>query len=169
MNAESTVFRSSRPTVVVAPGGEGVRAAAWVLSWPMRLAATPMGRRLLVAVALAVVAVTCVGYLYGTADQAASTAVKTAARSTAAPGGAGDSRRQLAAAPVRAKPAATPAEAAAAWWAARQRVAVAKVQPLQQRRLNASEVRVLVVAEAGSQLLSQYVTVRKGPSGWAVP
>jgi hypothetical protein len=169
MNAESTVFRSSRPAVVVAPGGEGARAAAWLLSWPMRLAATPMGRRLLVAVALAVVAVTFVGYLYGTADQPSSTTAKTAARSAAAPVGAGDSRRQLAAAPARAKHAATPAEAAAAWWAARQRVAVARVQSLQQRHLSASEVQVLVVAEAGSRMPSQYVTVRKGPSGWAVP
>ena len=44
MNAESTVFRSSRPAVVLAPGGEGARAAAWLLAWPMRLAANPMGR-----------------------------------------------------------------------------------------------------------------------------
>ena len=69
MNAESTVFRSSRPAVVVAPGGVGARAAAWLLAWPMRLAATPMGRRLLAAVALAVVAVAAVGYLYDSADQ----------------------------------------------------------------------------------------------------
>ena len=60
MNAESTVFRASRPAVVVAPGGEGARAAAWLLAWPMRLAATPMGRRLLVAATLAVVAVVSV-------------------------------------------------------------------------------------------------------------
>src|SRR4029453_7433334 len=65
MNAESTVFRASRPAVVVAPGGEGARAAAWLLAWPMRLAATPMGRRLLAAVVLAVVAVATVSYLYG--------------------------------------------------------------------------------------------------------
>ena len=51
MNAESTVFRSSRPAVVLSPGGEGAQAAAWLLAWPMRLAGTVMGRRLLVAVA----------------------------------------------------------------------------------------------------------------------
>ena len=71
MNAESTVFRASRPAVVVAPGGEGARAAAWLLAWPMRLAASPLGRRLLVAVALGVVLVATVGYLYDSPDPAA--------------------------------------------------------------------------------------------------
>ena len=171
MNAESTVFRASRPAVVVAPGGEGARAAAWLLAWPMRLAATPIGRRLVVAAVLAVVAVAAVGYLYDSADQAAAAAAWRPAggRAAGARAGTGDAGRQLAAAPVRAKRAATPAEAAAAWWAARQRVAVAKVQSLQQRKVSASEVQVLVVAEAGSRMPSRYVTVRKGPSGWKVP
>jgi len=171
MNAESTVFRASRPAVVVAPGGEGARAAAWLLAWPMRLAATPIGRRLLVAAVLAVVAVAAVGYLYDSADQPAAAAATRPAGGLAAgaPAGSGDAGRQLAAAPVRAERAATPAEAAAAWWAARQRVAVAKVQSLQQRKVSASEVQVLVVAEAGSRMPSRYVTVRKGPSGWKVP
>ncbi|MET0228690.1 MAG: hypothetical protein ABW234_08295, partial [Actinomycetes bacterium] len=75
MNAESTVFRSSRPAVVLAPGGEGARAAAWLLAWPMRRAATPIGRRVLAAVALAVIAVVGVGYLYDSADPPARAAV----------------------------------------------------------------------------------------------
>jgi hypothetical protein len=59
---------------------------------------------------------------------------------------------------------------AAAWWAARQKVAADKVRSLQQRRISATEIQVLVVAEAaGSRMPSDYVTVRKGPSGWAVP
>jgi hypothetical protein len=71
---------------------------------------------------------------------------------------------------VRAKRAATAAEAAAAWWAARQKVAVDKVRSLQQRKVSATEVQVLVVAEgAGSRMPSDYVTVRKGSSGWKVP
>ena len=58
---------------------------------------------------------------------------------------------------------------AAAWWAARQKVAVDKVQSLQQRRISATETQVLVVAQgAGSQMPSGFVTVRKGPSGWKV-
>jgi hypothetical protein len=169
MNAESTAFRASRPAVVVAPGGEGARAAAWLLAWPMRLAATPMGRRLLVAAVLAVVAVATVGYLYDSADQPQMAAsFRPAGLAAGAPARAGQGH-QLAAAPVRDKRAATAAEAAAAWWAARQGVDVGKVRPLQQRKLSASEVQVLVVAESGSQMPSRYVTVRKGSSGWKVP
>jgi len=168
MNAESTVVRASRPATVLAPGGEGARAAAWLLAWPMRLAATPVGRRLLVATVLAVVLVASVGYLYDSADRpmvagtfrAAGLGTQAAAR----PAG-----RQTAAAPVRAKRPATAAQAAAAWWAARQDVAVDKVRALQQRRISAKEVEVLVVAEDGSKLPSRYVTVRKGPAGWKVP
>ena len=173
MNAESTVFRASRPAVVVAPGGEGARAAAWLLAWPMRLAATPMGRRLLVAATLAVVAVVSVGWLYDSADPAtAAASFRPAGLATAdgARGGSAAASRQTAAAPARAKKAAGPAEVAAAWWAARQRVAADKVRSLQQRRISGTETQVLVVAEApGSRMPSEYVTVRKGPSGWAVP
>src|SRR5215211_4052528 len=154
MNAESTVFRSSRPAVVLSPGGEGARAAAWLLAWPMRLAGTVMGRRLLVALALAVTAVATVGWLYDSADSPKAMAAVgagglTSARNTAS--GAAE-------------------EPAAAWWAARQKVAVDKVQALGQRRVSRSEVQVLVVAEAGgSRMPSRYVTVRKGGDGWKVP
>ena len=171
MNAESTVFRASRPAVVVAPGGEGARAAAWLLAWPMRLAATPMGRRLLVAATLAVVAVMSVSWLYDSADPAtASRAFRPAGLAAAGPAAGEPASRQSAAAPVRAKKSRAPAEVAAAWWAARQKVAADKVQALQQRRISKTEIQVLVVAEAGgSRMPSDYVTVRKGPSGWAVP
>ena len=173
MNAESTVLRASRPAVVVAPGGEGARAAAWLLAWPMRLAATPIGRRLLVAATLAVVAVVSVSWLYDSADPAtAAASFRPAGLASAdgARGGSAAASRRTAAAPARAKKAAGPAEVAAAWWAARQRVAADKVRSLQQRRISGTETQVLVVAEApGSRMPSEYVTVRKGPSGWAVP
>jgi hypothetical protein len=170
MNAESTAFRASRPAVVVAPGGEGARAAAWLLSWPMRLAATPMGRRLLAAVVLAVVAVGCVGYLYDSADQPReAVAFRPAGLATSTPTGDATTARQTAASPVRAK-SGTAADAAAAWFAAREGVPAGKVRPLQQRNVKANEVQVLVVAEAGgAKMPSRYVTVRKGPSGWKVP
>jgi len=171
MNAESTVFRASRPAVVVAPGGEGARAAAWLMSWPVRLAATPTGRRLLAAVVLAVVAVACVGYLYDSADRPRE-AVAFRPAGLAAGTGTGDATtaRQTAASPVRAKAAATAGEAAAAWYAARRGLAADKVRPLQQRKVKAGEVEVLVMAEAGgAKMLTRYVTVRKGPSGWQVP
>ena len=171
MNAESTVFRSSRPAVVLPPGGEGARAAASLLAWPLRLAATPFGRRLLGAVVLAVVAVGTISYLYDSADQPRVPAIFRPAGLSAQ---AGSTRagvdRQAAAAPVRAKTAATAAEAAAAWFAARQKLSVDKVRPLQQRRVSAKEVQVLVVGEGpGPKMPSQYVTVRKGASGWKVP
>jgi hypothetical protein len=170
MNAESTAFRASRPAVVLAPGGEGARAAAWLLAWPMRLAASPLGRRLLAAVVLGVVTVATVGYLYDSPDPAGATsrfrAAGLAAEAPAAPSAAG---RQTASAPARKAPAPGPAEVAAAWWAAHQKVAVDKVRSLQQRRISATETQVLVVAQAaGSRMPSQYVTVRKGPSGWKV-
>jgi hypothetical protein len=170
MNAESTVFRASRPAVVVAPGGEGARAAAWLLAWPMHLAASPLGRRLLAAVALGVVLVAIVGYLYDSPDPAgAASSFRPAGMAADAPA-APAAGRQTAAAPARKAPASGPAEVAAAWFAARQKVAVDKVQALQQRRVSATETQVLVMAEAtGSRMPSQFVTVRKGPSGWKVP
>jgi hypothetical protein len=57
---------------------------------------------------------------------------------------------------------------AAAWWAARQRVAVDKVRSLQQRRISATELQVLVIAEDGPRMPSDYVTVRRTASGWKV-
>jgi hypothetical protein len=169
MNAESTVFRAARPAVVVAPGGEGVRAAAWLLAWPMRLAASPLGRRLLAAVVLGVVMVVTVGYLYGSADPAGSAGRFRPAGLAADARPAPATGRQTAAAPARKGPAPGPAEVAAAWWAARQKVAVDKVRSLQQRRVSATETQVLVVAEGpGSRMPSEFVTVRKGPSGWKV-
>ena len=171
MNAESTAFRASRTAVVVAPGGEGARAAAWLLAWPMRLAATAMGRRLLAAMVLAVLAVGCVSYLYDSADRPReAVAFRPAGLAASTPTGDATTARQTAASPVRAKPAATAAQAAAAWFAARKGVAVGKVQPLQQRKVKANEVQVLVMAEAaGAKMPSQYVTVRRGPAGWTVP
>jgi hypothetical protein len=168
MNAESTVFRAARPAVV-APGGEGARAAAWVLALPMRLAATPIGRRLLVAVTLAVLAVGTVGYLYDSVDRPrVAASFRAAGLPTSVPAAPAAPRRTVAP-PVRARPAPTAAAAAAAWFAARQRVAVDAVRALQQRRVSRTEAQVLVVAERAGSMPSEYVTVRKGPNGWRVP
>ncbi|MFL6270032.1 MAG: hypothetical protein ACJ75A_07695 [Actinomycetes bacterium] len=167
MNAESTAFRASRPAVL-APGGEGARAAAGLLSWPMRLAATPLGRRLLAALLLGVVLVSSVSYLYDSPDPAkASAAMGSVGLAVQAP--AAGPGRVAAAAPARKATAPGPADVAAAWWAARQKVAIDKVRSLQQRRVSATETQVLVVAEVSGSMPSRYVTVRKGPSGWRVP
>ena len=62
-----------------------------------------------------------------------------------------------------------PAAVAAAWYAARNGVPEAKVKPLQQDRLSAREVRVLVMADHGrGRLRTALVRVRQGPDGWRV-
>ena len=80
----------------------------------------------------------------------------------AAPGAAGER-------PVKVKRSAKPAEVAAAWYAARHKLPRSRVRPLQQDRLSASQVRVLVLAEAGNgKLRTALVRVRLGPGGWEV-
>jgi hypothetical protein len=166
MNAESTYVRPARPrpTLVPPPGGDGAGLAATVLALPLRVAATPLGRRVLAAATVAVVLVSLVGALYDHTDRpgAAAAGALAGAQATA-------SRQATpAAASAAAKRAGGAAEAAAAWFAGRQRVALDQVRALQQRRVSATERQVLVVAEAGASTLpSAYVTVRKGPGGWA--
>lgn len=68
-------------------------------------------------------------------------------------------------APVGERPAAV----AAAWYASRHGVARAKVKPLQQDRLSAREVRVLVLADHGhGRLRTALVRLRHGADGWRV-
>jgi hypothetical protein len=169
MNAESTYVRPARPgPTLVPPAGDGTRLAGLVLALPMRLAATPLGRRVIAAATIAVVLVSLVGALYGHADRPRTDALggaqATASRRAApAPTGRGT------AAPAAAKVTAGAAgEAAAAWFAGQQRVARDRVRALGERQLSATERKVLVVADAGaSKLPSAYVVVRKGPNGWA--
>jgi hypothetical protein len=60
-----------------------------------------------------------------------------------------------------------PTDVAAAWYAARHGTARSKVKPLQQDRLSAREVRVLVLADLGhGRLRTALVRVRRGPDGW---
>jgi hypothetical protein len=64
---------------------------------------------------------------------------------------------------------AKPAEVAAAWYAARHNLPRSRVRPLQQDRIAAGQVRVLVLAEAShGRLRTALVRVRRGPSGWEV-
>jgi hypothetical protein len=166
MNAESTFVRPSRPTVV-APGGDGARLAAMVLALPLRLVANPLGRRAVAAVAIAVLLVTWVGVLYDRPDRAATADRLAAVSASASRGGAAAAGRPASPA-AAAKRSAGAGQAAAAWFADRQGVAVEQVRALQDSRVSATERRVLVVAEAGgAKLPSAYVTVRKGRDGWA--
>jgi hypothetical protein len=167
MNAESTYVRPARPRPTAVPGGgEGVHLAALVLALPLRVAATPLGRRVLAAATIAVVLVSLVGALYDHTDRPSAAGALAGAQATASRQASAAPRASRSPAP--AKRAGGAAEAAAAWFAGKQRVAVDRVRALQQRRVSATERQVLVVAEAGSSKLpSAYVTVRKGPNGWA--
>jgi hypothetical protein len=100
----------------------------------------------------------------GAADGLAARARGGAARRPD-PGSLGGLRGRERPAPVGERPAAV----AAAWYAARQGVPRAKVKPLQQDRLSAREVRVLVLADHGrGRLRTALVRVRLGRDGWRV-
>src|SRR5436309_7309482 len=102
MNAESTYVRPGRPRpTAVPPGGEGARLAATVLALPLRVAATPLGRRVLAAAVTAVLLVSLVGALYDHADTTRTAGALAGAQAT--------SSRQAPAAP-RPAAAAAPAK-----------------------------------------------------------
>jgi hypothetical protein len=138
------------------------------------------GRRLARTVALTVVLAVLVTTLYDRGE-VPSAAAQPALRSPATagppaasgrdagrgrgPGGVGGLRGRERPSPVGERPAAV----AAAWYAARQGVPRAKVKPLQQDRVSAREVRVLVLADHGrGRLGTALVRVRLGRDGWRV-
>lgn len=170
MNAESTYVRPvrRRPTPVP-PAGDGTRLAALVLALPMRVAATPLGRRAIAAATIAVVLVSLVGALYDHADRPSTAGALGRAQAAASRRRAPAAPHGATAAPAAAKVTAGGAgEAAAAWFAGQQRIARDRVRALGERQLSATERQVLVVADAGAaKLPSAYVVVRKGPDGWA--
>jgi hypothetical protein len=153
----------------------------------LRAATGETGRRLARAVALTVVLAVVVGALYDRGDVPAA-AAQPGVAAAGGPGGHGGSgaaargRGREAARRAdpegrgglrgRTRPAAVgerPAEVAAAWYAARHGAARSKVKPLQQDRLSAGEVRVLVLADLGhGRLRTALVRVRRGPGGWRV-
>jgi hypothetical protein len=132
------------------------------------------GRRVARAVALTVVLAVLVSVLYdhGEAPRAAAApavdgpagpALQTPRRKD--PGTRGGLRGRDRATPVGERPAAVAAD----WYAARYGVARARVKSLQQDRLSAREVRVLVMADGGrGRLRTALVRVRLGPDGWRV-
>jgi hypothetical protein len=143
-------------------------------------AAGETGRRLARAAALTVLLAVLVTALYDRGEvptAAARQAVRPAAAGNqggsashgTAPGKdpaeVGGLRGRARAAPVGERPAAV----AAAWYAARNGVPRARVKPLQQDRLSATEVRVLVLADHGhGRLRTALVRLRHGPDGWRV-
>ena len=143
--------------------------------WVVAAATGETGRRVARAVALTVVLAVLVSTLYdhGEAPRAVAAPAVDArggpARHTPSgkdPGARGGLRGRDRATPVGERPAAVAAD----WYAARYGVARARVKPLQQDRLSAREVRVLVMADRGrGRLRTALVRVRKGPDGWRVP
>ena len=143
------------------------------------------GRRLARAVALTVVLAVVIGVLYDRGElPTAAARPAVSAPAAGAPGGSAAKAKARAGTARRPDPAGQgglrgrprppragerPAAVAAAWYAARQGLPAAKVQALQQDRLSASEVRVLVLADHGrGRLGTALVRVRRGPAGWSV-
>jgi hypothetical protein len=186
------------PARLAGLGGRLITAAAAAGRRALVVARGETARRLgrLAALTVALAVLVVVLYDHGDVPRAAARSSPGRARAPAAgdPGPAGaaagpeasgrnatraDAGRPRAAAPpgrgdpgagVRpVKRPATPAEVAAAWYAARHRLPRNRVRPLQQDRLSARLIRVLVLAEAGNgRLRTALVRVRLGPSGWEV-
>jgi hypothetical protein len=160
-------------------------ALLWAVGERVLAAATgEAGRRAARSVGLTVVLVVLVVALYDRGE-VPSAAAQPALRAPAAGATNGAAGQQARAGNARRKdPADTgglrgrdrlarvgerPAAVAAAWYAARHGVPRAKVKALQQDRLSAREVRVLVLADHGrGRLRTELVRVRLGSAGWSV-
>jgi hypothetical protein len=183
-----TQNRTNRSVVAAAR-----RCALAALTWALRVAVTAgrrvlaavtgeLGRRLGRAIGLTVVLAVVVTALYDRGEvptAAARQAVPAPADrnqgGTAVDGGA-TTRRKRPAEPGglrgrdrMARVGERPAAVAAAWYATHHGVPRAKVKPLQQDRLSATEVRVLVLADHGhGRLRTALVRLRHGANGWRV-
>jgi hypothetical protein len=162
-------------------------AGRWALAaagWALGAARGQTGRRLARAITLTLALTVLITTLYDRGE--APRAAAQPAVAAGAPGGAatragtgapgGNAGRQdpgeVGGRRGRPRPPAVgerPAAVAAAWYAARQGVPATKVEALQQDRVSAREVRVLVLADHGhGRLRTALVRVRLGPAGWSV-
>jgi hypothetical protein len=169
-----------RHTAAVAAASAALARAAG--RWALAAARSDTGRRLARAVALTVTLAMLIGALYDRAEAPRAAAQPPVAAPAGAPGGpptrarAGGARRPdpagqggLRGRPRPPRAGERPAAVAAAWYAARQGLPAARVEALQQDRLSASEVRVLVLADHGrGRLRTALVRVRLGAAGWSV-
>jgi hypothetical protein len=133
------------------------------------------GRRVGRAVALTVVLAVLVTALYEHGEAPPAAAASAVDGPAAGPGLQKPDRKDPAGrGGLRGRDRATrvgerPAAVAADWYAAHHGVARARVKPLQQDRLSAREVRVLVLADHGrGRMRTALVRVRLGPDGWRV-
>ena len=145
-----------------------------LLVQPLRALHNPTVRRLLVLLALAIALFLVVTGLYDHAEPPGATQAALAmpaANAAPAKPAARPSPPARAGTPApSAKPAGgEPGEVAAAWYAAQHHLGLDQVRPLQQQRVGANQVRVLVMAAAGgSRLESDFVNVTRTASGWVV-
>jgi len=166
--------RSTRPNPLFAIRMHWTPRLVAAGRWVVAAATGETGRRVARAVALTVVLAVLVSTLYDHGEAPRAVAAPAVAgpagpaRHTPAgrdPGARGGLRGRDRATPVGERPAAVAAD----WYAARYGIARARVKPLQQDRLSAREVRVLVMADRGrGRLRTALVRVRKGPDGWRV-
>jgi hypothetical protein len=180
MAARQPRRRPDRPTRVAA------RATRRVGGRVLAVAAGETGRRVGRAVALGTLLVVLVVTLYDRAEvpsAAAQPAVRGATPASGEPGGPaagrpGTRRQGTAGAQApgglrgRTRPPVAgerPADVAAAWYATRHGLPRHRVRALQQDKLSAREVRVLILADFGpGRLQTALVRVRLTASGWSV-
>jgi hypothetical protein len=190
-NHNTSSNRTNRSSVLAGAGrvvGPRAQAAAGASAamvralggWLLAAATGDTGRRLARAVGLTVVLAVLVTTLYDRGELPSAAARPAVGAPAAGPAGqqdrAGSAHRKDPREPGglrgRERPARVgerPAAVAADWYAARHGVPRAKVKPLQQDRLSAREVRVLVMADHGrGRLRTALVRVRLGPAGWSV-
>jgi hypothetical protein len=147
----------------------GLRAAVWLLTFVVRLLGHQIGRRLLAALALAAV---CAGlvtlvFTYPEPVDPAPASAHPVAPPARPPAEARPAPRPPATSSAR--PVGSPEQAAATWYAQRKRLPRARVRVLQRDQVNASLVRVLVLADGGNgRLDTAVVTVRRHGGGWQV-
>jgi hypothetical protein len=177
--------RPSSPHRTALGAAAGVAALARAAGGRLLAAArSETGRRLARAVTLSVALAVLITTLYDRGETPRAAAQPAVA--AGAPGGAatragtgapgGNAGRQdpgeVGGRRGRPRPPAVgerPAAVAAAWYAAHQGVPATKVEALQQDRVSAREVRVLVLADHGhGRLRTALVRVRLGPAGWSV-
>lgn len=189
MNAEATAVGDTKaigraiPRRWPAPPSDAaVRTVAALGLVPLRLLGTRMGRRLMAATVLSILLVGAVSALYDHADgpatlqralNAAPAAASKPARNGRAAGaakGTATSGKASLASVAAALPAKDARSAAVAWYAKRVGVAPDRVQALQEQRVNATTIKVLVMAQVSqTNVPTAFLTVKRAGGGWKVP
>jgi hypothetical protein len=187
MNAEATALGNSKRIGAPVPGrwfmppsGAAFRAVASLGLVPVRMLGTSIGRRVAATAVLSLLLVGAVSALYAHADSpnsqprplfsaAPAAAPKPATGKAASAAKGGVASGQTLASVAVSRPAKDARSAAVAWYAKRLRVSPDRVQALQQQRVNATTINVLVMAQVSeSNVPTALVTVKRAGGGWKV-